>query len=385
MKILRMFFPGTFEDAQVYMGHLALFTADRDVRFVELQRLASRLELRHPAWRGVMTMAFARNDWLRGQVVEALTNNRQIASTLNDALTDVADTELVVDADAIETEGLGRFTPDADLILDTAFYGSRLYLATNDGLFDYDIDWQLLRVDRSRKRLDARCVSANAEYGAVNASCESDGLFTGYDEFGWRGHATNVDGAALVQTAPKSVRTSWLGTDLVNYEGPAEPELLVASVEEVERDEGTTYRTKVVTHFSTPTDNLAPLVADLKTQRGISRSSVQFVWNSSRAFFINTYDKGFFSAAPTAKPGKSYNFTRHGTTDGRIVGVHRSGVGWILETDFRVYALSGGTLVELLDEEPLSVRTFEGSKRFRNLIAVTVENGVHLISVLRPF
>ena len=42
-------------------------------------------------------------------------------------------------------------------------------------------------------------------------------------------------------------------------------------------------------------------------------------------------------------------------------------------------------LTELLDTEPMSVRTFEGSKRYRQLIAITVEDGVHLISAISPF
>jgi len=47
--------------------------------------------------------------------------------------------------------------------------------------------------------------------------------------------------------------------------------------------------------------------------------------------------------------------------------------------------LSGGQLVELVDEEPLSVRTFAGSKRYRRLIAVTMESGVQLISAIDRF
>ena len=182
------------------------------------------------------------------------------------------------------------------MILDAVFYASRLYLGTTSGLFDYDIDWQGLTVDRSRKRHDARCVSATAEYGAVNASCENDGLFTGYDEFGWRHHPANGS-ADLTQSAPASLRTAWYGTDLVNYDGPTEPELLSASVERVSGGGGATDRDRqVVTRFSSPSDDLDDLVRELSVQREVPSEDVQFVWNSSRAFFINTYSHGFFTA-----------------------------------------------------------------------------------------
>jgi len=68
------------------------------------------------------------------------------------------------------------------------------------------------------------------------------------------------------------------------------------------------------------------------------------------------------------------------------VAVHRfPPQGWVIETDFRAYLWSGGQLVELLDREPMSVRTFEGSKRYRQLIALTVEDGLHLVSVIQSF
>ena len=94
MKILRLFVPGKFEDAQLYMGHLVVFTTERDARLVELQDLTTRLEARYPSWKGVLTFAFARNDWLTGGVMTALTQNPSLASALNTAVDEVAEAEL---------------------------------------------------------------------------------------------------------------------------------------------------------------------------------------------------------------------------------------------------------------------------------------------------
>lgn len=385
MRLLRLFLPGSFEDAQLYMGHLIVFNTERDARLIELQALTSSLEAKYPAWEGVLTFAFARNDWLTGAVMTSLARNPVFAQALNTAVDQVASAELTLSDGDVDLLSLRGFRQDADLILDTVFYGSRLYLGTTSGVFDYDIDWQGLAVNSSRQRLDARCVSASAEYGAVNASCEGDGLFTGYDEFGWRRYAVNGS-PELTQTAPRSMRTAWYGTDLVNYEGPAEPELLRGSVEKVSVDGGAAERErKVVTHFSAPTNELDDLVGELAAQRKVPQDDVQFVWNSSRAFFINTHSHGFFSAYRTTTTDSGIRFRRHGSTTGRVVSVHRFQRGWVIETDFRAYVLTGGQLIDLLDQEPLSVRTFEGSKRYRRLIAVTVESGVHLISAIDEF
>ena len=384
MRILRLFIPGTFEDAQLYMGHLIAFTTDREARLVELQTLTAHLETRYPAWEGVLTFAFARNDWLTGSVMTSLARNQSLAEALNTVVDELVGEELVLSEADVGLVGLRGYSQQADVILDTVFYGSRIYLSTTSGLFDYDVDWQDLTVGSARQRLDARCVSATAEYGAINASCEDLGLFTGYDEFGWR-HATNGS-SELAQTAPRSVRSSWYGTDLVNYEGPSAPELLRASVEAVGVDDGLRERDrKVVTSFSTPTDELDALIRELGAQRAVPPDDVQFVWNSSRAFFINTHSHGFFTAYQTRTADSGVRLTRHGETNGRVVGVHRFARGWVIETDFRAYVLTGGRLIELLGEEPLSVRTFEGSKRYRRLIAITAESGVHLISAIDDF
>ena len=385
MRFLRLFIPGSFEDAQLYMGHLVLFNTQRDARVVELERWTNRLERTYSDWAGVLTYAFARNDWLTGAVMTSLSRNAALAQALNTAVDELAAVELTLDDRDVELLGLRGFTPDADVILDTVLYGGRLYLGTTSGLFDYDIDWDVLTVEVARQRLDARCVSATAEYGAINASCEDDGLFTGYDEFGWRGYPL-ADTPELIRTAERSTRTAWYGTDLVNYEGPAEPELLRASVEEVNVDGGVFERgRKVVTSFTAPTDELRDLVDRLKAQRKVPEDDVQFVWNSSRAFFINTHNHGFYTAV-RKKSDSSLHFTRHhGSTGGRVVAVHPFARGWVIETDFRAYVMSGGKLLPLLDDEPLSVRTFIGSKRYKRLIAITVENGVHLISAIDSF
>lgn len=384
MRLLRLFFPGSFEDAQLYMGHLVAFSTEREARVVEMQTLTTGLEERYPSWKGVLTLAFARNDWLNSGVLAALTSNPALAQAMNTAVDELVAAELTLDESDVSFEGLTGFQQEADVILDTVFYGTRLYLGSTSGFFDYSIDWQELRVEQARKRLDARCISATAEYGAVNASCEEDGLFTGFDELGWRGSADVSP--ALAQTAPRSLRTGWYGTDLVNYGGQADPELLHSSVEEVDVFTGPfESERKVVTSFGAPSNELEILFHELNAQRGVPKEDVQFVWNSSRAFFINTYDHGFFGAYPTTTKQSGYRFTRHGKTDGRVVDVHRFSRGWVVETDFRAYVLTGGKLVALLDREPLAVRTFEGSKRYRRLIAVTVEDGVHLISAIDDF
>ena len=232
MRILKLFIPGDFEDAQLYMGYLLAFTADRQLRIVELEPLTHALHERYPMWRGLLTFAFARNDWLVTSQFHTLMSNDAFANPLRAVIDHFPAEGLEVDVDPNAEELLG-FSVEGDVVLDTLFYASRMYIGTEAGFFDFDVDWQSKQVSRSRKRLDARCVSASAEFGAVNASCEEEGLFTGYDEFGW---STAADGGQLRHTANRSFRTAWYRTDLVNYDSLTHSSLLKGRTEEVERD-----------------------------------------------------------------------------------------------------------------------------------------------------
>jgi hypothetical protein len=382
MKILKLFIPGDFEDAQLYMGHLLAFTTDRRLEMVELEPLTHDLDERYPSWRGLLTLAFARNDWLRTSQFHTLMSNDDFAVSVRRAL-ETYPTD-GVSTDATETaDELPGFSVEGDVLLETLFYASRMYVGTDAGFYDFDVDWQTKDVRRSRKRLDARCISASAEYGAVNASCEDDGLFTGYDEFGWGAAA---DGGELRHTAQRSLRTAWLRTDLVNYESLTHSSLLKGRTEEVDAADGGARRTrKVVTDLSVERESLDFLLEKVSQRKNIDLDEVQFVWNSSGAFFINTYDRGFFTVIWSRRDSQEKErviVTEYPGVMGRVVSVHRSGVGVVVERDFACHLFHKGSFIPLLETEVLSVRTFNSSKRYRNLVAATAEDGVYLIAML---
>lgn len=383
MKVLRLFIPGRFEDVQLYMGHLVAFTEDRDVRLLELEPFATRLGEQYAEWQGIAVLAFARNDWLSTSQFKTMAATPGVSDALRTNLAKLSRFPLVVEPPAIEP--LHGLRLRANVLLDTLFYGTRLYVGTDAGFYHVDIDWQEKEAREMRKRIDARCVSVSAEYGTVNASCEEDGLFSGYDEFGWRSRGQR--NGSLDRTAARSLRTSWLRHDLVNYESTAHAELLRSLVERVEPEgEPRPRRREVVTRLGVERIDLDFLVERLKADEGIEVDEIQFIWNSSTSFFVNTFSRGFYTLVlqETAHtvPSWRVHVRRYSDVPERVVAVHTTAAGWIVETDFRLFLFAAGVLTPLLGEEPLSVRTFAGSKRYRHLIAATVEEGVHLLSLI---
>ena len=204
MRLARLFIPGNFEDAQLYMGHWSPLPPSG---WCGCQRSTRRSPESASRLQG-LALCFARNDWMNSGQLEILRKNERLAAAMDAALDEIDGGELALEDGEFYLTPLGGFEQEADLVLDTALYGRRIYLGTTQGLFDYEIDWQQLQVERRRQRHEARCVATNPKYGSINASCEEDGLFTGFDEFGWRGAAEEA-GAELEQTEPRSLRTPW--------------------------------------------------------------------------------------------------------------------------------------------------------------------------------
>lgn len=379
MTVLHLFVPGRFDDAQLYMGHLVVFTEDREVVLLELQTYTESMESSYDEWKGLATVAFARNDWLAGAPVRTILSNEEIEAHWRAGIERVSAEPFI--ADVYEgMEPLRGFETEATVVLDSNFYGRRLYLGTDSGLFHFDIDWQARKVEAHRQRNDARCISTSAAYGAVNASCERAGLFTAYDEFGWA--SQDAGGRELCKIADASLRTSWLGYDLVNYAENDHADLLSGTVEVVgdETDEGLVQR-RLVTEFSGESRELGFLLGALQNGDAVPPSDIQFLWNSSRAFFVNTFSHGFFTLV-WDQLRERVSARQHGELAGRVVAAHPFSGGWLIETDFMLFWFSRGELVTLFEREPMMVRTFAGSKRYRQLVAVTADDGVHLLSVV---
>ncbi|HEX7169669.1 MAG TPA: hypothetical protein VF206_02485, partial [Rubrobacter sp.] len=85
------------------------------------------------------------------------------------------------------------------------------------------------------QRLSYRCLSAQASFGAIAASCGEDGLNILFDEFSWVGRA----GSRTV-ASPLSIRASYASLGLVNYTSRAD--FLVLSGTLAERTSKATQR-----------------------------------------------------------------------------------------------------------------------------------------------
>src|SRR5687768_12730271 len=87
MNIKKLFFPGEFDNAYIYMQKLLLFDADGGLFFVDLDSVVHQLEERYDEqMKSIATHLFARNDWLAGAQFTSMFANLFVRNAFLDAI-----------------------------------------------------------------------------------------------------------------------------------------------------------------------------------------------------------------------------------------------------------------------------------------------------------
>ena len=286
MTILKLFFPGEFEDAYVYMGRLVTLTGNRSVRFHDLDEITAKLEEGYPDLAPALQLAFARNDWLASEQFRSICRSPGVYSAIREAYARFPQPAIVIE------EGLD-YRPEEDLkikarvLLDLLIYNSQVYVASDAGLYRMTLDLasgDYLGVPETK--LEARCLSTTAGYGSVHASCGDEGLFSSFDE---GSSSLSSRESEMHAVAVSSFRTQWLGYDLVSYSTATSPLLLHSQREEAE-SAGPERERKQIIGFDEEHLDLGYLLKALVIKRKLAADDLQFVYNSSRTFFVRTYD-----------------------------------------------------------------------------------------------
>ncbi len=384
MKVAKLFVPGRFVDAFLYMGRVAAVTEERTLQILNLDEILEEMSERDPAIHPVATLMFARNDWAAEPVFKSLSRNASIWSSVSEAFD-------LFPQPFYELDAARRFTSEEDLglpvgsILDMNIYNSRLYLGMNVGLFHLDLTWSEgagLFQNGLQKRIDARCRGTSVGFGSINASCGEDGLFSSLDDFDWLEKRPTHQ---MTTIAPRSVQTNWLQHDLVNYASFTEPTLLRSKSESVRRSADSADRErKVITEIGSEKIDLGYLLDLLMTEYAVSKQSIQFTYNSTSVMFVHTNEGNFYALGIKSSKGKQPKLQFSRTYKGfgtRILGVNPTEAGLVIEADRRVLLFSDHNWYPIQETDVISVRTFPRSRRYRNVVAMTLEDGLMLVGL----
>jgi hypothetical protein len=382
MKIAKLFFPGAYEDAYVYMGRLFILTERRTILTYDLEKLVNSTEQLFGSL-PIPTYLFSRNDWLSNDQSKSLLRNSDVYRAL------WVTAFQKFPQPFLEVGGGDFFLGEQELdisdpvILDILIYNRRLYLGATNGFYHVDLIWDEkgpITLEKSQKKTDTRCLNTSAKYGTVNASCNEEGLIAFVDDFNWRKQGK---GSIKYPLADKSRRTSWLGPHIVNYSDHNRLNLFKSSSEQTAEAES---EGKVLTAIESKGQDLSYLFEEAQARYNIPMEEIQFTFNSNTRLFLHT-NTGLLHSIQLSSPDNDGKI-RLGKDEkskesiGRILSINSTKLGPVVETSDRV-ALVGknGQFFTLSEAGALMVRTFPNSKRFRNLVAITDESGVFLVGL----
>jgi hypothetical protein len=386
MKIIKLFLPGKFEDAYVYMSKLIILTENFELRVCDLNEIARHLEDSLEGITPIPRIMFSHNEWLTRAVFRALMKNEEIAKPLLQTFDRFPQPFFNLSEDFLSAEqNLGI---QAQVPLDILIYNGRFYMGSNTGLYYQDIEWKRKGAEikgNLHKRHDASCIGITAGYGSINASCGGDGLFSSIDEFGWTGRASSK----MKQVADKSLKTAWLGYNLVNYPTFTHPLLLQNSRQKLKSTVGSFEQdSAVLTEIGKARFDinsfLGEITKDLFHQQGITQDFIQYEFNSNKSLFLQTINGHLYTFTIQQENGGDPEVSLQRTSTGagdRILSAMPVRSGIVVETYDQVKVFSNGKWYVILDSAALSVRTFSRSKRFRDLVAITTEEGVFLVGL----
>lgn len=383
MKIVKLFLPGKFEDAFVYMGRLLILTEDRALQIYSLDEIVQYLEEKIPAALPVPTLMFSRNDWLVSSLFGSLVKNRGTFEAILATFDSFPEPYFVLDEPRLILKE-EQLRVSANVILDINIYNGRLYMGADTGFYHIDIQWDqsdTIVAEKVEKRHDARCLNTSAKSGAVNASCGDAGLFTAIDDFQW--FYRNKRHAEMTRLADKSLKTAWFNFDLMNYPTHITPFLLRSERRNISAQSGFDREPQVLTELGKNRVYLDDLFGMMQDKYDFQPEMVQFTYNTNNVLFIHTTTGNFYSAGMYLRDNVlNVRFTKtYKGANSRILSAHPCRVGTVIETDDRVWLFAHGKWILLFDTAVLSVRTFTRSRRFQNLVALTSEEGLFLIGL----
>lgn len=365
----RIFVPGNFEDAFVYMNSLVLMTTERDLVSTNYERLLFSILPDDRRVKELASMFLLRNDYLATEGVEILFRDLGLRKSVLSSMGEASD-ELLTVVDEWDVSSSYEELLGDSIVLDLQIYAQRLFAATTKGVLQTDlvVDNGEMEFARRTKRTDARCLSIGIRYGTVAASCGDDGLLVSYDEFGQLDIEENLFSQG---PSASSIRTSWLGYNLINYTGAASAEALHADYAYT-RDRGR--RSEAIVTGLNPDDQL------IASEAG-TWENADFVFNNHSTFFVHFESGSYEIHRRSWSRGKlgAVASTSHGELP-RPLSAHAIRTGMVVETYDSVNLVNEDGVTRLHEGEAITVRSFPHSKWYQNLALIVSEDGLHIVS-----
>ncbi len=383
MTSIRLFIPEKMSDAYIYAGHIFAVFGDGIVKVLPLEKMLHALAKKYPRYAAIMRPAFTRNDWLTNQQTGSYFQSIDILDTIKLLWQNLASQTIILDnlSDAWQP----FWEIPAYPVYDMRVFARRVYLGHRDGVHEGLIHLERDTVTPQNglmKIFDARTIDISANSGELLFSANSAGLFHG-NLWEKQGERTTVSDK---QIAAKSLRTEWRGFNVVNYEYSDSFTYLANTTEKVAD-------AKTITRYSSADEAIKKerittmaaeqySLAELKTP--IDPDDVLYSFgDSNKSYFLleNRQLRAVNWASKEIRLSRQSNeIPNNNLFDDVPCSMLPFAGGFIIEFFDTVVYLRDGQVTTLESEPVISVRIFPTSRRFRQLVCITREDGIALHS-----
>jgi hypothetical protein len=358
---------------------LLVVTSDLELRSCRIDRIDDDLGGKYQRDALLITSTLQRwrrhsdQDRSRGSLIDDL-------SSCYDELHPLSDVVLNINERLLSTpQKLGM---QGFFLLDMEIYKRSLYACTDEGLFRQEIDWERDDVETRGAAIkwhDAECLHVSMRYETMNVSCGDDGLFTTYDG---HMHSEKKRRPSLKQTAKKSMLSRWIGPDVINYPEYDDPVFLKS---QIQKSPDVKYRQTEVAEIGVEEYQLKSEFGE--RVRTVAADSIDFTFNTEHALFIHTRDDDLFSFGIRHHPEEPPELTKarsFGKFGEQILSAHFCHSGQIIESFDGVLLLTKDKKRELVTSRGKSIRTYNRSVQFQDVVTVTTNDGIYVLYLIAP-
>ena len=377
-------------DSYIYAGQLFLFMQDGRIMRCSYEKVINRLKENYPNLKGLITLAFLQNSYMHSEAAKIILGIKEVMDALHRVWDYASSTiDFVLDYKDIEQDcylvGMVPTSP----VLDVKMYNKHIFLGNKTGLYEIMFD-EIFGMNNPamHKRFDAKVVHVDAKFDTVVISAGREGLFTGNVP---ENRETIVTEKEVMK---RSFRSAWSIYNIMNYEQPNEFTCLVNDVEKIPMGERKRKRFESqesykILEVGKERLSMDQLMKSVKERRKEKMNQVSYTFNSHQyGYFLKRNGKLLRMNIRSKQDDDFYysSVIQEYSIEKSVKGEKPISAsilpnGCVLEYFDKVVLYQDGKTFIIENEPTVTVRSFVNSYRYKNLVAVTKEDGCTFHSV----
>lgn len=400
MKTLNFSIKAKTVESYLYGGYLFLFMADGRILYIPYRTVVYALCNRHPRFEKLLKLSFLYNEYYNSKAAHLLFGIEEVKKSLENLWQRATKEEsFELDFSDIEADSqtMGKWT---ELPLDVCMYGMKMFVADRSGMMASRLnpDFTQTRIPINPSRFDkcfgSKIISVSARGGMVVLSADQNGLFYG--------DALGMDKLRIKEkdnVSGRSVRTGWSNLDLINYDSANSFSYLQNATKNADQSSSSTRfrfdvrEQKVITKIG---EGIVKSGDMLGSSTNISTDDIRYCFNSQHNSFFILKDGSIVNI--NIMSGDESRGVRYSTKAFHF----QPSAGWSKQKPLKSVVVPQGCVVEyydkvvlyqkgaayLLEDAPsFNIRSYLGSRNYRNMVSVIKEDAVtfHSVDVFATF